>query len=302
MKKLIALVLLAAVLLTGCYWNDEVQTHEVGAQMEKNAIRACVGPGVYTDLGYFADIKRYSVATLTFEVEDPEVATADNQLVGVRITIQARRMADCDSVKAFFSNWANLIDDNKLQETIDATTREGLKNGARQFTLTQLLNDRNGLADAIIKQVSLDAGEYHTEIVNVTIENIAIAPEYATVLQQTAKLKADQDYQERRQSLIEQQAKTDLFERQQKQLVLAEQLKVEQAQTNVEVEIAKRAGQKVAAANQVYIDNPAAYTLEQLRIMQQMFGEGTVYFIPVGTDLVTYFLQDGRFIPTPVQP
>lgn len=296
--RMVSIFVMAAILLTGCYWNKEVDTHEVGAQFDKNAVRVCAGPGVYTDLGWFADLRKYSVATLTFEVEDPEVATKDNQLVGIRITIQARRMSDCDSVKSFFSNWANLIDDTKLIETIDATAREGLKNGARLYTLTDLLNDRNKLADAVQEQVAQDAAEYSTEIINVTVENVALDPAYAKVLQETAKLKAEEDYQARRQSLIQQQAKTDLFERQQAQLVLAEQLKVEEAKTNVEVEIAEREGQKIAAANQVYIDNPAAFTLEQLKLMQSMFGEGTVYFIPQGTSLSTYFLTgNGQFIP-----
>jgi hypothetical protein len=296
---ILALSLFGLLFLTGCYINDEVRTDQVGAQLNKNAIIRCVGPGVYTDTAWWADLRQVNVSTLTFEVEDPEVATEDNQLVGVRITIQARRKGDCDSVRALLSNWSHLLDDQNLIDTIDATAREGIKNGTRGFSLQELLNDRNGLATAISTQLELDASKYSVEVINVTIENIAIDPAYAEVLQATAKLKADEDYQARRNSLIEQQAKTDLFERQQAQLVLAEQLKVEQAQTLVEVEIARRAGQKIAAANEVYILNPQAYELERLRLMQSMFGAGTVYFIPEGTDLTTFFGLNG-FLP--VQP
>lgn len=292
MKKIL-LVLVLSVLLSGCYFNADVATDQVGAQLNKNKILDCVGPGVYTDMGFFADLKEISLATLTFEVEDPEVATEDNQLVGVKITVQARRKGDCDSVKSILTNWSHLLDDATLVSTIDATAREGIKNGTRGFSLQELLNDRNGLANAISEQLEIDAGEYATEVINVTIENISIAPEYAEVLQKTAQLRAEEDYQARRQSLIEQQAKTDLFERQQKQLVLAEQLKVEQAQTSVEVEIAQREGEKIAAAYQVYLDNPSAYNLEQLSRLKELFGKGTVYFIPEGTDLTTYFFPNG---------
>lgn len=299
MKKMFLVVVLA-FLMTGCYFNSDVATDQVGAQLNKNKILDCVGPGVYTDMGFFADLKQISLATLTFEVEDPEVATEDNQLVGVKITVQARRKGDCDSVKSILTNWSHLLDDATLVTTIDATAREGIKNGTRGYSLQELLNDRNGLADAISDQLELDAGEYQVEIINVTVENISIAPEYAEVLQKTAQLRAEEDYQERRQSLIEQQAQTDLFERQQKQLVLAEQLKVEEAQTAVEVEIAQREGEKIAASYQVYIDNPAAFQLEQLTRLKDVLGAGTVYFIPQGSDLTTFFLPNGTpIIPVP---
>lgn len=287
MKKKLVLILLLLVMVSssGCYFFRSVKTNQVGAKVVKNEIVQCVGPGVYTNPALFRKLYSYSVATLTFEVEDPEVATKDNQLVGVKITIQAKRKGDCESNKAFHTNWSALLKDETLISTIDANAREGIKNGTRQFTLMELLDDRNGLANAIINMLQLDTDKYHTEIVNVTVENISIAPEYADVLQQTAKLKAEEDYQERRQSLIEQQAATDLFEREQQQLVLAEQLKVEQAQTLVDVEIASREGKKTQAAQEIYLVNEKAYTLELIRRLAEVFGEGTTWFLPQDTDL-----------------
>lgn len=287
-------LVIVALLVTGCYWNDEVKPHEVAAQMYKNQVVNCTTPGgVYTDMRWFSDLEKISIATLTFEVEDPEVATKDNQLVGVRITIQARRKGDCDSVKSFLSNWAHLRNDDQLIGVIDATAREGIKNGTRGFTLTELLDDRNSLAGAITSQLEADASKYNVDIINVTIENVAIAAEYAEVLQRTAQLKAEEDYQQRRQNLVKQQAETDLYERQQAQRVLAEQLKVEQAQTNVEVEIARRAGEKTKAANEVYQLNEQAFELERLRLFQNIFNDKTIIFIPEGTDLNTFFGVDG---------
>lgn len=292
MKKiwLALLVVLLSILSSACYINGDVKTDQVGAQLSRNAVKGCVGPGVYTDWGWFSDLREVSVATLTFEVEDPEVATKDNQLVGIRITIQARRKGDCESVKSFLSNWSHLLNDEKLVETIDATAREGIKNGTRLFTLQELLDDRNGLASGISDQVKQDAGKYSTEIINVTVENVAIASEYAATLQKTAQLKAEEDFQKRRQTLVKQQAETDLYERQQQQLVLAEQLKVEQAKTEVEVEIARRAGEIVAASNQVYVDNEFAYYLRQLELLAQIFGDKQVFwFLDPNTDLTTIF-------------
>lgn len=300
-KKLLMLLLAGIVTLTssGCYFWKSVQTNQIGAQVVRNEIVRCVGPGVYTNALPFRKLYRYSVATITFEVEDPEVATADNQLVGVKITIQARRKGDCESNKAFHSNWSNLLRDDILRDTIDANAREGIKNGTRKFTLMELLDDRNLLADAIGEQLQLDTDKYHTEIINVTIENIAIDPEYAQVLQDTAQLNAQKDYQERRKSLIEQQAQTDLFEREQAQLVLAEQLKVEKAQTDVDVEIASREGKKIQANQEIYLLNDRAYQLRKLELLQEILGDNVVYFLPEGTDL-TLFMSELTGLDKPV--
>jgi len=289
---MLLMIVMIALSASGCYLWKGVQTDEVGAKLIKNQIVECVGAGVYSaPLRWFGKLKKVSVATLTFEVEDPEVATADNQLVGVKITIQARRLGDCESTTAFLTNWTRLLNDDILIQTIDATAREGIKNGTRGFTLMQLLDDRNGLANAISTQLKEDAGKYATDIVNVTIENISIAPEYAQVLQETAKLLADEKFQEQRQDLIAQQAETDLFEKQQAQLVLAEQLLVEQAQTKVDVEIAEREGKKTLARQEVYLMNEKAFELEKLRLLADILGDNVIYFMDEGTDL-TLFMSD----------
>lgn len=296
-----ALLVMAIVLMStsGCYWWRSVKTDEVGAKVQSNRVEQCVPSGIYTNARLFSKLRTVSVATITFEVEDPEVATADNQLVGVRITIQARRKGDCDSTKAFLTNWTQLLNDAVLKDTIDATAREGIKNGTRGFTLTQLLNDRNGLSTAITEQLKLDAGKYATDIVNVTIENIALDPQYVKQLQETAQLKAQEDFQIRRQGLIEIQAETDLFERQQAQLVLAEQLLVEQAQTAVDVEIATREGKKTLARQEVYLQNEKAFELEKLRLLSDILGKGTTYFLSEGTDL-TLFMDGLTGLSAPI--
>lgn len=296
------LVLMTVVIMvasSGCYFWKSVDTDEVGAKVQANRVEACVPSGVYTTMRLFAKLKTVSVATLTFEVEDPEVATADNQLVGVKITIQARRMSDCESTTSFLTNWTRLMSDDILIQTIDATAREGIKNGTREFTLTQLLNDRDGLANAISEQLSEDTAKYSTEIVNVTIENIALAPEYADQLQKTAQLKAEEDFQIRRQGLIEIQAATDLFEREQAQLVLVEQLKVEEAQTSVDVEIATREGKMTLAKQEVYLLNEKAFELEKLMLLADILGDNVVYFLPEGTDL-TLFMSELTGVSAPV--
>jgi hypothetical protein len=122
--------------------------------------------------------------------------------------------------------------------------------------------------------------------VNVIVNNIAIAPAYSAVLQEKALLTAQIETELRRQDLIKQQASNSILEQERRGAVLSEQVKAEQAQTNVQLEIATRAGKVIAAENLVYMTNDYAYELERLRLIQGILGDkSTVYFVPEGTDL-----------------
>lgn len=297
--KYIVLVLFFALSLTGCYMNEEVAANQVAVQLDEGRIKNVVGAGVYTDMGFWSDLKVMGVDTLTFSVEDPEVLTKDNQPVGVKITIQARRKADKDSVENIYTKWSSLTNDESLVNTISATAREGMKNGTRGFTLTDLLNDRNKLADEIRKSLESDASKYSVEIVNVTVENISISESYAAILSETANINAETDKEKRRQDLINQQAANSILEQEQRVRVANAQLLAEKAETDVQVEIAKRAGEIVAASNQVYVDNPQAFEIRRLEMLSKILGDKSViYYLP--SDATLTLLQNvGNITPLP---
>ncbi len=297
--KYLVVLLIVGLLLSGCYINEEVDANEVGVKMKAGQIESCVAPGVYTEIGWFQDLKQISSATVKLIVGDPEVATQDNQLVGVEITIQARRLTDCDSARNILTNWPTLIDDTKLVETIDATAREGIKVGTRSFTLTQLLDDRNSLATKIQESLEGDAKVYSVEIVNVIVNNIAIESGYANQLKEKALLTAQIETELRRQDLIKQTASNNILEQERRTAVLGEQVKAEQAQTAVQLEIATRAGKMIAAENQVYVTNQYAFELEKLRLLKEILGDkATFYFIPEGSDL-TMLWNPSSIVPIP---
>ena len=311
MKKkslvILSLIVVLSLTLAGCFINDDVKTDQTGAIVDGGKIIKCEGPGVYTELGFFEDLVEVSNATITFEVNDPEVATQDSQLVGIAVTIQARRNNDCESLKNLLTNWPALIDDEQLKAVITATTNGAMKVGTRQFTLAELLDDRDGLATAIKTALEVDAAKYSTTIVNVSVKNVGLDPKYAEVLQQKALLTAKIEAALREQDLIKQQAANDKLAQEQKTLVLLAQLETEKAQTAVQVEIATRAGKVVEAANNVYLVNPAAFELEKLRLLKEVLGDkATVYFVNDKTDL-TLLLSNiaGGTLPIPtggIQP
>lgn len=286
-----ALVLLS-IFLQACYIGQDVKANQVAVKLERNEIVGVVNAGVYTSWGFYDEMMVMDADTLTFSVEDLEVLTRDNQAVGVKITIQARRKTDDESVKNIFEKWSSTIDNNKLIEVISATAREGLKNGVRNYNLSELLNDRNGLGDSMTEQISQDVSKYSVEIINVTVENIAPSPDYMAILADKANITAETEKELERQKLIEQQASNDILQAQKTTEVKLEQVEAEKAITAVEVEIAKREGQVTAASQQVYTDNPQAFMLEQLRLLDAIFDGQTVYYLPEGVDLTTVFGLD----------
>lgn len=294
-------VLLAPMILGGCYLNADVQQNEVAVQLFKNEIQAIGGAGVYSDMRFFSDLKTVNVGTQTFSVNDPEVLTSDNQAVNLTVTIQARRLSDHDSIINLLQNWSSMTDDATMVSVVTSTAREGMKNGVRGFTLEQLLDDRNGLANAIRDQLEQDASKYSVQIVNVTIENIGVDPSYMAVLNEKAILRAQTERELERQQLINQTAENDILQAQQSTSVLEEQLLQQQAQTNIDVEIARREGLKITEAYLPYIENPELLNLKQLELMQGILGEGTVYFIPENTNLNAFFnaLTGTSYIPIP---
>lgn len=292
-RKAIWVFVLVAMLMTGCYFQEDVQANQVAITLEKNKITGCLGPGVYSDGSWWAEMKVVNIDTLTFSVEDPEVLTSDKQPVGVKITIQARRLADCEATKNIFTNWSTLTDDANFVNTISATAREGMKIGVNKFKLDQLLNDRNGLATAIIEQLEEDTQKYSGEIINVTVENISVDPAYMATLNETAQFQAQIDKEKQRQELIKQQASTDIIASQQQVLAAEAQVLAEQAKTEVEVEIAKREGEKTAAAQEVYSLNPQAFELERLRLIALIYGDKTM-FVPLDSNI---FINPGNMVP-----
>lgn len=300
MKKLNIVVVVSVILsmfLGGCYWNENVEANQIGVQMDKNAIKAVVPAGLYTDMGFWADLRVIDADTFTFKVADPEVLTSDNQAVGIEVAVQARRRSDDASVRNLLTNWATLTDNNNLIAVISATAKEGMKNGARNFTLSTLLNDRNGLADSMMKQIQIDANKYSAEIVNITIENVSADATYMAILKEKANVGVQTEKALKEQELINQQAKNAILQAENDQRVKEQQLSVQKAETDIQVEIASREGKKIAEQNKVYTTNQEAFELKRLELLKDVVGKGTIYFLPVGTDLTTIFGADGKLVP-----
>lgn len=303
MRRLLEILFVVFVMsfTAGCYPPTEIEANHMAIRLERGKVQTVEGPGgVYDEWTcWYCSITSVSIDTLTFPVEDPEVLTKDDQSVSVRVTIQARRKSDQVSVMNMYVNWNALVDNQILIDTISATAREGMKNGTRDYTLTELLDDRDLLAGNIQKSLQTDADRYYVEIVNVTVENIGPSPEYMAILAQTSNINAQVAQSVKQQDLIRQKQLEEILAQQKRVEVANAQVLAEQAETEVQVEIARREGEVIKARNEVYTLNPQAYELERLKLLAPLFGNGTVYFVPQGTDLTLYFLPNGLPLPVP---
>lgn len=297
-----ALILFAVVALSACTFNQAIDPTSVGVishggQLDQN----CLGPGIQTATGYFDSIEEVSGSALSFDVTDQSVATADTQLVGVDTTVQIQRQTDCASVHNLLTNWPLLLDNGQLTTVISSNVSQAIKVGTRNFTLDQLLSDRTGLAISITTDLQTVAAKFSVKVLNVSIKDITLDPAYEAKLQQKAQVTIDIEIANRNQDKVKAEQETARIEQEQRAQTLQAQLLAEQAQTEVQVEIAARQGKVTAAQNQVYLDNPAAFELARLAALQNIVGKGTVWFLPVGTDLSLILNQTDKTI-VPVSP
>lgn len=111
----LGIALLALVLLSIVYFVFDsllgyvmvgVGSDEVGVQFVASQPVNVVGPGVYTDIRLFADIKKIAVRDIPFTVTDPEVLTKDKQRIGVKVTGTVRRPG-LHKANVLIESWAS---------------------------------------------------------------------------------------------------------------------------------------------------------------------------------------------------
>lgn len=284
--RAVALILCVMPMLSGCYLAEVVEPNEVVAQVDGGQVTGVAGPGVYTNLGPFAGLVKVSSNTLVIATDDPEVATLDNQLVGISVTVQMRRNTSEEAVRDLMKNWRSVAtNDEAFGQLVQPMVLQAVKVGTKKFTLQDLLADRNGLATSIQTDLQTEATKFDSTVVAVQVANVSMDPRYADQLQQKALLLAQAQTALQQQAVISQTAANAILQAERNRAIAQEQLLVEQANTQVQLEIATRQGKITAAQNAVYQTNPQAFELAALDKYARIFGQGTVYFVPVGTPL-----------------
>lgn len=274
-------------MFTGCYINSGVNANEVGLQMGNGAtIDSVVGSGRYTHMGWFSELQKLDVSAKTLIWEDADMWTADKQPVKFKVSVTYARNKDKKSVMHMWEMYNSEARDDKSLSTLVSTR---IPRVAKQVTTGMTLNEMLGIDEAGVTETAKIAegnegrellqqkltelltpelSEFDVTLLDIGVNDIGVDEEYANKLKEKAVSKVASE-------LAEQKTKQ-----------LTEQVKQEQAQTNVDLEIAKRKNLVQAEENKIYVTNPQAFELERLRLLKDVVGDNDkIYFVPQGADL-----------------
>jgi len=253
-------------------------------------INRVVGSGRYTDLGWYADLTSIDTSSHSLTWEDSDVWTFDKQVVSFSANVTYARKGDEESVRKMWKEYnAAAREDEQLEQLVRSRIPRIVKQVSTQMTLDEMLGiadsekNRATMQSDIESLLSAELGNCGVELIDFGVNNIGVDPVYQSKMQEksTAAIEIE---------LAEQKAKQ-----------LEKQLEQEQAQTNIDLEIARRANLVAEENAKVFEESAEAYELKRLELLKGVLGESDkVYFIPEGTD-ITLFLGNESGSPVPVQ-
>lgn len=188
---IIAVVLMIAfVVLTNSnlfYIMQRVEQQEVGVRFQGGRIVDVVGPGLYTDIGLYVDLKKIPSSAVPFTVEDDEIITQDKQRLGLIVAgdIFRPNLSEADLLK---SNWAQYSElylrEDILQNRVEGLARQSMKVciGERTFNDNVIGTARDVLRECIDTELSRLAEGYGLQISNVVVPNIILSQEAQQLL------------------------------------------------------------------------------------------------------------------------
>ncbi len=285
-------LLAAASLLSGCYWNTQVEAYEVGLVMPDGVkVEAVVGAGRYTHMGFYAELRQVDVSAKTAEWEDPDLVTADKQPIGLKIAVTYARMRDAENSKAMYELYHNeAMSDEALARQVLTRIPGVAKAVTVRYTLDEMLGieasgeittiGREKITSDLFDLLSKELNEVYVALLDIRVSNIAPDPEYLERLKEKARADVEKEVARQRTKQLE------------------EQLKQEEAQTAIELEKARRQNKVNEELAKVYEINPQFYELERLKIIKETIGPNDkLIFIPQGADLTLLFSGKEDIVP-----
>ena len=286
-------VLFMLPLTTGCYFRVTVHPNEMGVRMSGGKISEIVGPGIY-DGGLYASMEIIDVSNKTTTWQDPALVTRDKQPIGLLLGMSYARKRDADSIRLMFERYrSESTSDEALATLVQNRVPRVAKSVTAKFSLNEMLGiegrtqveaaalGRELVSNEILELLKPELAEFGVELSDVGVNDIAPDKQYLDAL--SAKAKASVD--------------AEVAVEKTKQLV--EQVKQEEAQTKVSVEIARRENLVAEEKAKVYALSPEAYELKRLELLQGVVGDKPQFwFVPQGTDLSLLLSnQQGQVVP-----
>ncbi|MEZ4734525.1 MAG: SPFH domain-containing protein [Caldilineaceae bacterium] len=239
------------------YFFEQVQEQEVGVKFRSGRIADVVGPGVYSDVGLFVQMRRVSSEAVPFTVTDEELITKDKQRIGLVVTGDVFRpgLADRELIRTLWAQYnQHYLNDDVARHAIEDRARQAMKVcvGDRNFDDAVIGAARDQLRDCIDTELDELAKNYGLNIQNVAVPDVILLPDAQARLDeivqsrlQTEKAKQDElraraeaaAEQARQEGEIRvQQSRMQEESRQQKILAEFEREKIESQKAVIEAE------------------------------------------------------------------
>lgn len=288
MKKRIALALVLMVMccsLCSCYFNKTVESSEVGVKMDDGVqISDVVGAGRYTDLDWYADLTTIDISAKQVKLVIEDVSTSDKQTVSVEILAEVARMSDAESVRIIWENYNAVA---KKDEQLIALVQDLMRSPVNKVSTTMTVDEMLGV-DENSEKTRATMEQDIANLLRPVLESRGIALNTLNVM----NVGVDPQYQAKLQEKSTAAIEIELAEQKAKQL--EKQLEQEKAQTEIDLEKARRANLVAEEEAKVYEQSAEAYELKRLELMKDMLDESDkIYFIPEGADITLFLGSEG---------
>lgn len=292
MKKritLAVLLVLATLFCCSCYYNAEIESSEVGVLMDDGvSVTDVVGAGRYSKMKWYADIEAMDISTKKIVLEIEDVSTSDKQTVGVEVMAEVARKNDEESVRNLWKNYNAVA---KKDEQLTALVQDLLRSPVNKVSTQMTVDEMLGVAESDKTRATMENDIF--ALLSPLLESRGIALNAFQVM----NISVDPQYQAKLQEKSTAAIEIELAEQKAKQL--EKQLEQEQAQTEIDLEKARRANLVAEEEAKVYETSKEAYELKRLELMKNMLGDSDkVYFIPEGAD-ITLFLGSEKPVTVP---
>jgi uncharacterized membrane protein YqiK len=193
---IVALLIVLGVSSQHFYLFERLDSQEIGVRFRGGRIHQVVGPGVYSDVAWFARIEKVSIEAITFSVSDPEVVTKDRQRVGFVVSGDVFRpsIGEGGIYERLWPQYRNLyLYDEALQIRVTDLALQALKScvGDRTFNDNVIGSSRDELRVCIDAEVNRLAGALGLTVKNVAIPNVILSPDVQASLDAITQARLD---------------------------------------------------------------------------------------------------------------
>ena len=193
---IVALLIAFGVVTQHSYFLTRVDQQEVGVRFRGGRITEVVGPGVYSDVALYADLKKVSSEAVSFSVEDPEVITSDRQRVGLKVSGDVFRpgVANSGQLRELWPLYQGLyLSDDALRTRVNDLALQAMKScvGDRTFNDNVIGASRDDLRVCIDESLNTFAGGLGLAVKNVTVPNVILSPDVQASLDAITKSRLD---------------------------------------------------------------------------------------------------------------